>query len=140
MEGARNTYIAEYKAASQELVKHYNSATTEAAAKAAAAQIHAATERQKSAAEALNEAMQNLDPNNQKDGKIIENAFSEMQAANDDVSEAQLKSWESQSASALAETSRDLQKQQTTLETQSACTFFRRSAKSGSVDRSGSFQ
>jgi hypothetical protein len=119
MEGARNTNIAEYKAASQELVKLYNSATTEAAAKAAAAQIHAAIERQRSAAEALNKAMQNLDPNNQEDGKIIENAFSEMQAANDAVSEAQLKSWESQSAYALAETSRGLQKQQMTLETQS---------------------
>lgn len=110
--------IVEYKKASQEVVKLYNSVKSEESAKAAEAQILAATEKQKSAAETLNKAMQSLDPNNLEDGKIIENAFSEMQAANDAVSEAQLKSWESQSASALAETLRGLQKQQTTLETQ----------------------
>jgi predicted Zn-dependent protease len=90
--------IADYKAASQELVRLYTGARDEASAKAAEVQINAATKRQKAAEEALNAAMQRLDPNNQADGKMIENAFTEMQAANEAVSAAQYKSLENQSA------------------------------------------
>jgi len=90
--------IAEYRAASQELVRLYSGATDEASAKAAEAQINAATKRQKAAEEALNAAMQKLDLNNQENGKMIENAFMEMQADNEAVSAAHHKSLESQSA------------------------------------------
>lgn len=90
--------IADYKAASQELVRLYTGARDEASAKAAEAQINAATKRQRAAENALNAAMQKLDPNNQENGKMIENAFTEMQAANEAVSAAQHKSLENQSA------------------------------------------
>jgi hypothetical protein len=90
--------ISDYKAASQDLVRLYTSAVSEAAAKALEAQIDAATKRQKAAEEALSAAMQQLDPNNQENGKMIEKAFMEIQAANDAVSAAHLKAMQSQSA------------------------------------------
>jgi cytochrome c556 len=90
--------IAEFKAASQELVRLYTSARDEASAKAAEAQINAATKRQNAAESALNAAIQKLNPNNQADGKIIENAYAEIQAANEAVSAAQLKAMENQEA------------------------------------------
>jgi len=90
--------ISEYKAASQELVRLYTSARDEASAKAAEAQINAATKRQTAAENALNTAIQKLNPNNQADGKMIENAYAEMQAANEAVSAAQLKAIENQEA------------------------------------------
>ncbi len=90
--------ISEYKAASQELVKLYTSAKDEASAKAAEAQINAATKRQNAAESALNAAIQTLNPNNQAHGKMIEKAYAEMQAANEAVSAAQLKAIENQAA------------------------------------------
>ena len=90
--------IAEYKAASQELVRLYEGAKDEASAKAAESQINAATKRQKAAESALNAAIQKLNPNNQGHGKMIEKAFTEMQAANEAVSAAQLKAMENQEA------------------------------------------
>jgi hypothetical protein len=90
--------IAEYKAASQELVRLYTGAIDEASAKAAEAQINTATKRQKAAESALNAAIQTLNPNNQAHGKMIENAYAEMQAANEAVSAAQLKAIENQEA------------------------------------------
>ena len=90
--------IAEYKAASQELVRLYTGAIDEASAKAAEAQINAATKRQNAAESALNAAIQTLNPNNQTHGKMIENAYAEMQAANEAVSAAQLKAIENQEA------------------------------------------
>ncbi|HYA14554.1 MAG TPA: OmpH family outer membrane protein [Syntrophales bacterium] len=89
---------AEYKAASQDLVRLYAGATDEASAKASEAQINAATKRERAAEEALNAAMQNLDLNNKKNGKMIENAFMEMQADNEAVSVAHQKFLESQAA------------------------------------------
>ena len=90
--------IAEFKAASQELVRLYEGARDEASAKAAETQINAATKRQKAAESALNEAIQTLNPNNKENGKMIENAYAEMQAANEAVSAAQLKAIENQAA------------------------------------------
>lgn len=90
--------IAEYKAASQELVRLYEGVKNEASAKAAEAQINAATKRQNAAESALNAAIQTLNPNNQTHGKMIENAYVEMQAANEAVSAAQLKAIENQAA------------------------------------------
>lgn len=90
--------IAEYKAASQELARLYTGAIDEASAKAAEAQINAATKRQNAAESALNVAIQTLNPNNQAHGKMIENAYAEMQAANEAVSAAHLKAIENQAA------------------------------------------
>ncbi len=88
---------AEYKAASQDLVRLHTSATDEVSAKASEAG-DAATKRERTAEEALNAAMQKLDPNSQKDGKLIEDAFMEMQTGNEAVSAALQKSLESQAA------------------------------------------
>jgi hypothetical protein len=90
--------IAEYKVASQELVRLYTGARDEASAKAAEARINAATKRQQAAENALNAAIQKLDPNNQADGRMIEKAYAEMQAANEAVSAAHLKAIEKQAA------------------------------------------
>jgi predicted alpha/beta superfamily hydrolase len=90
--------IVEYKAASQDLVRLYEGARDEASAKAAESRINAATKRQKAAESALNAAIQKLNPNNQEHGKMIEKAFTEMQAANEAVSAAQLKAMENQEA------------------------------------------
>lgn len=90
--------IAEFKTASQELVRLYEGAKDEASAKAAEAQINAVTKRQKAAENSLNAAIQKLNPNNQEDGKMIEKAYAEMQAANEAVSAAQLKAIENQEA------------------------------------------
>jgi spore maturation protein SpmA len=46
----------------------------------------------------LNAAIQTLNPNNQAHGKMIENAYAEMQAANEAASAAQLKAIENQEA------------------------------------------
>jgi len=90
--------IADYKAASEELVRLYTSVKDEASTKVAEAQINAATKRQKAAEEALNAAIQKLNPNNQENGKMIEKSFTETQAANEAVSAAQLKAIEHQAA------------------------------------------
>ncbi|HBH86939.1 MAG TPA: hypothetical protein DDY17_04975 [Syntrophaceae bacterium] len=90
--------IAEFKAASQELVRLYTGASNEASAKAAEAQINAVTKRQKAAESSLNAAIQKLDPNKQESGKMIEKVFMEMQTANEAVSAAHLKAIEKQAA------------------------------------------
>ncbi len=88
--------IAEFKVASQELVRLYTGARDEASAKATEAQINAASKRQKAAESSLNAAIQKLDPNKQGSGKMIEKVFMEMQAANEAVSAAHLKAMENQ--------------------------------------------
>lgn len=90
--------LADYKSASQELIRLYTSAKDEAAAKVVAAQINAATKRQEAAGMGMSEAMKRLDPESQQDVTLMENAFAEMQADNQAVANAQLNAFASQAA------------------------------------------
>ena len=82
--------LADFKSASQELIKLYTNAKDEAAAKAVAAQIDAAIARQKAAETGIANALNGLDPTRQEDGKLIERTFAEIQAANKAISDVQL--------------------------------------------------
>jgi flagellar biosynthesis/type III secretory pathway chaperone len=61
---------------------------------AADALISAAYERRNEAEAEVNEAMQTLDPTNQADGQLIEQAFAKIQSANQVVADAQMRSSE----------------------------------------------
>lgn len=83
-----NSAVAEYKAASQDLIQLYNGIRTEAEDKSAAAREEALVQKQKAAEAKFTEAMQKLDPNNPEDGKAVEKAFGEIQKANEAVGDA----------------------------------------------------
>jgi cytochrome c556 len=85
---AINSAVAEYKAASQDLVKLYDSIKTAAEDKAADAQESALMQKQKAAEEKFGAAMQKVDHNNPQEGKAVEKAFGEIQKANEAVGNA----------------------------------------------------
>jgi len=95
---ALNSAVAEYKAASQDLVKLYNGIKSAADDKAAASQESALTQKQKAAEAKLEAAMKKLDPKDPQNGKAVEKVFGEMQKANEAVGNAHERMMQRQSA------------------------------------------
>ncbi len=95
---AINSAVAEYQAASQDLVKLYNGIKSAAEDKAAAAQESALVKKQKAAEAKFNAAMQKIDPKNPLEGKAVEKAFGEIQKANGAVGNAHERMMQRQSA------------------------------------------
>tara|TARA_R110002051_G_scaffold42966_2_gene87653 strand:- start:563 stop:958 length:396 start_codon:yes stop_codon:yes gene_type:complete len=83
--------LEKFTAASRDLVKLYTGSKDEASGKAMAGKISAAAKRKDAAEKAIQAAMQKLNPKSQKDGKLAEKVFAEMQARNQAVAEAQIK-------------------------------------------------
>ena len=88
--------VSDYKAASAEIVALLETVQDPATAAATAPQILAATERRNQAEAAIQAAMQDMDPNNQEQGSQIQQAFQEVQTANQAVADAQMQAVESQ--------------------------------------------
>jgi len=80
--------LVAYKAVSQELISLYTRVKDKATSTAVAAQVDAAVKKRSDIVAKLNAAMQKIDPKNQKDGKILESAFSEIQSLSKKVNEA----------------------------------------------------
>ena len=95
---ALNSAVAEYKAASQDLVKLYNGIKSAAEDKAAAAQESALVKKQKAAEAKFSAAMQKIDSKNPLEGKAMEKAFGEIQKANEAVGNAHERMMKRQSA------------------------------------------
>ena len=76
--------LADFKSASQQLKELYDKA------KALGDEIDAATKKQQAAETALKVAMQGLDAESEQDGKLMETAYTAMQAANQSVANAEL--------------------------------------------------
>jgi hypothetical protein len=98
-DGAKLTQsVADYEAASNELVALLQTAQLTPKTEATDRMIAAAYARQTDAEEAVKEAMQTLDPKSEVDGQLIEQAFAKIQAANQAVADAQIKASELQPA------------------------------------------
>ena len=95
---ALTSAVAEYKAASQDLVKLYNGIKSAAEDKAAAAQEGALVKKQKAAEAKFEAAMKKFDPKDPQSGKAVEKAFGEIQKANEAVGNAHERMMQRQSA------------------------------------------
>ena len=93
--------FGDYKAAAQKLVALHKGAQDAAAAKAAEAKMAAANKQKEAAVKAIEAALKKLNPKSEKDGKLAEKIFAEMQAVNEAVVEAALKAAEAQAAAKM---------------------------------------
>lgn len=86
--------IAQFSAASKELVSLYNGTKDTKSAQAAAKKVAAAQKRKSAAEAAIQSALQKLDAKNEKAGRMAEKLFGQMQKHNQAVADAHLASIE----------------------------------------------
>tara|TARA_R110002072_G_scaffold33205_19_gene100610 strand:+ start:7004 stop:7402 length:399 start_codon:yes stop_codon:yes gene_type:complete len=82
--------MAQFRSAAQELVTLYNGTGNAATMKAMSGKIAGAMKRKADAASAIEDGMKKLDPKSQKDGRLAEKIFGDMQAQNKAVADAHL--------------------------------------------------
>ena len=91
--------VADFKAASREVVALLESVQDPTTAVSAAPKIVAATARKAQAEMAIQAAMQGMDPNDKALGMQIQQAFQEIQQANQAMAAAEMQATERQTAS-----------------------------------------
>ncbi len=96
--------MSDFEAASSEILALLQTIDDPESAAATAPQLMAATERRDQAEDAIEAAVQGMDPNDPEQGHQIEQVYEEIQSANQAVAEAQLQALERQAdAEAAAE-------------------------------------